>query len=224
MLRIERLGIGLIADKVRRRFWSTGRAIALVRGLPDSPGEASTADLRVELVPPERFDTLVEIVDAATGYEYLFVRSLERTRQARAGTIAVARSTSGQLLAFHLVHEAGDHAALERVAPRMYQQLPEDEVLTEGVYCLPAWRGGTVAAKMLKATGSLVAAVGKRRAWAYPDTKNVASLRMFKRAGYVPAGIERVDRYRLGRYRSTFRSLSPQGRDDWNAATADSSA
>ena len=136
----------------------------------------------------------------------------------------MARSTTGQLLAFHFVHESGDHAALERVAPRMYQQLPDDEVLTEGVYCLPAWRGGTVAARMLKATGSLVAVAGKRRAWAYLDTKNVASLRMFKRAGYVPAGTERVDRYRLGMYRSTFQSLSPQGRDDWNAATADSSA
>jgi L-amino acid N-acyltransferase YncA len=223
VLRFERLGIGLIAGKLRRRLWSTGRAIALVRDLPDSSREDSAADLRVELVPPERFDTLAEIVDAATGVEYLFVRSLERTRQAQAGTIAVARSESGQLLAFHFVHESGDRDALERVAPGMYQQLPDDEVLTEGVYCLPERRGGTVAAKMLKATGSLLAAAGKRRAWAYPDTKNLSSLRMFKRAGYVPAGDERVDRYRLGTYRSTFKSLTAQARDDWHAATADSS-
>ena len=118
------------------------------------------------------------------------------------------------------MHETHDHEALERVAAQMYPQMPRDEVLTEAVYCLPAWRGRALAPRMLQATGEIMAARGKRRAWAYVDTTNVAALRMFIRAGYSPSGEERVDRYRLGFFSTAFRALTPKTRTEWDTILA----
>ena len=104
----------------------------------------------------------------------------------------------------------------------MYPKLPTDEVLTEAVYCLPAYRGHALAPRLLQATGSIMAARGKRRAWAYLDTTNIAALRMFNRAGYHPSGEERVDRYRFGRFSTAFRPLTPKTQVEWQTTLAGS--
>lgn len=178
--------------------------------------------MRVEFLDPDLFDELPRLVEEAIGVEYLNIRPIERARRARAGTLSVARDPAGEVIAFHFVHETRDHQALEQIAPQMYPKPPLDEVLTEAVYCLPAYRGQAFAAKLLKATGAYLAASGKHRAWAYPDTTNLAALRMFNRAGYVPSGAERVDRYRLGRFSTAFRALTPTTSKEWDTAIAGS--
>jgi L-amino acid N-acyltransferase YncA len=218
--RFPELGMGVVVAKMRRRLWSTRRAIAVVRELEAAP--FTTPDgMQVEVVHPDSFDALPLLVEAASGVEYLYVRPIERTRQARAGTISVARDGSGELMAFHFIHSAGDHDALERVAPQMYPALAADEVLTEAVYCLPAFRGRDVMPALLQATGRLLATRGTRRAFAYLDVANVSSLRMFSRAGYRPSGVERVDRYRLFRFNTVFRDLTARTRASWETSTQD---
>lgn len=218
ILRIDRR---IIVRKLLRRLWSTHRAIAVVREL--EPGrDRSSSGMNVEFVRPELFDPLPRLVEQATGVEYLYVRPIERARLARAGTLSVAQNANGDLVAFHFVHESGDHEALDRVAPGMYPQMPPDEVLTEAIYCLPAFRGQAFAAKLLMATGDSLAARGKRRAWAYLDTANPPALRMFNRAGYTPSGTERVDRYRFGRFSTEFRELTPKTAEEWNEGVAGS--
>ncbi len=222
----SRRGIPLIHPrvvfaKVLRRLWSTHRAIAVVRELTPER-DPSSAGLRVEFVHPDLFEPLPRLVEEATGVEYLYVRPIERTRVARAGTVSVARDADGELMAFHFIHETGNHEALDQVAPGMYPQMPPDEVLTEAVYCLPAFRGQAIAAKLLAATGARLAARGKRRAWAYLDTSNGGALRMFNRAGYLPSGTERVDRYRFGRFSTEFRELTPKTAEEWDAEVAGS--
>ena len=78
----------------------------------------------MELIDPDAFDDLPRLVREAVGVEYLYLRPTERTRRARAGTLSVARSAGGALLTFHFVHEAGDHEALDLVAPGMYPFCP----------------------------------------------------------------------------------------------------
>ena len=100
--------------------------------------------------------------------------------------------------------------------------LPADGVLTEEVYCLPAYRGRGLAPALLQATGLMLLARGKRRAWAYLDTTNIPALRMFNRAGYLPTGEERVDRYRGGRFETLFRAATPQTLAEWEATISGS--
>jgi RimJ/RimL family protein N-acetyltransferase len=217
------LGAGLVLTKARRRLWSTRRAIAVVRDLGAGSELASPLDgLQVDLVRPEDFTVLSRLVDDAVGIEYLYVRPIERTRRVAAGTMSVARTAQGDLVAFHFVHERHNHEALDQVAPGMYPQLPGDEILTEAVYCLPDYRGRALAPSMLQATGAIMAARGMRRAWAYLDTTNIAALRMFNRAGYQPSGEERVDRYRFGRFSTEFRKLSPKTKHEWGRIIAGS--
>jgi GNAT superfamily N-acetyltransferase len=178
--------------------------------------------MRVEFVDPDLFSELPGLVDAAIGVEYLNIRPIERARRARAGTMSVARTPAGDVIAFHFVHATDDHPALETVAPKMYPKPEPDEALTEAVYCLPAYRGRAFAPRLLEATGAHLAANGKRRVWAYLDTTNLAALRMFNRAGYAPSGAERVDRYRFGRFSTVFRTLAPKTEKEWAAAIAGS--
>jgi len=217
--RVQSLGLRVVAAKVRRRLWSTRRSIAVVRQL-DVERSLPDDGMWIEFVTADSFATLSELVETALGVEYLYVRPIERTRRARAGVLSVAHHGDGRLMAFHFIHETQDYEALERVAPQMYPRMKADEVLTEAVYCLPAFRGRAVAARLLQETGARLARIGKRRAWAYLDTTNVAALRMFNRAGYAPSGEERIDRYRLGRFSTDFRDLAPATRAEWEAVIA----
>jgi RimJ/RimL family protein N-acetyltransferase len=214
--KLAQIPFALFLEKARRRVWSTRRAVAVVRdfdqGRPLRPGE-----IEIELVEPEAFAELAALVDESSGKEYLYLRPIERTRLARAGTLSVARDEGGELLAFHFIHGRDDHDALEGVAPGMYPQQLTDEVLTEAVYCVPAHRGHAIAPAMLQATGAALLERGIRRGWAYLDTTNVPALRMFARAGYVPAGTERVDRYRLGRFRTAFGPIGDRTLREWRA-------
>jgi GNAT superfamily N-acetyltransferase len=216
---VRTLDVALVMAKVRRRFWSTRTAIAVIRDLDGKPVRPASG-LQFEFIPSETFADLPRLLDASTGAEWLNVRGLERIRQAEAGAMSVARDASGNLLAFHFMHEAHDHPALEVVAPKMYPQLPPDEVLTEAVYCLPAQRGKRIAPALLSATGAYLAANGKRRVWAYLEVTNIAALRTFNRAGYSLAGEERIDRFRFGRFSTVFRRLSPGTRAEWEQALA----
>lgn len=212
---------GVVLTKLRRRLWSAHRAVAVSRDLRDKPS-LPLDDIRVEFVAPDDFGELPGLVEQATGVEYLYLRPIERARQARAGTLSVARAADGDLVAFHFVHESGDHAALDSVAPGMYPVPPDDGVLTEEVYCLPAYRGRGLAPALLQATGVMLLERGKVRAWAYLDTTVLPALRMFNRAGYRPSGQERVDRYRAGRFDTVFRDTSPQTLAEWEAAVSGS--
>ncbi|HXY17364.1 MAG TPA: GNAT family N-acetyltransferase [Gaiellaceae bacterium] len=215
-LHFWKIGPGLIAAKVRRRLWSTHVSISVVRELGQEGSSAtSSPELRVEIVDPETFTELAELVSAADGVEYLNTRPIERARQARAGHVSVGRDAAGQLIAFHMVHESHHGPLLEQVAPQMFPALGNEEILTEELYCLPAYRGRGMAPRLLQETGRIFAARGKRRARAILDTTNLAALRTFSRAGYVPSGEERVDMYRFGVWRTAFRPLTPRTRAHW---------
>ncbi len=221
--RMRDIPAGVLVAKLSRRLWSTHRAVVVSRDLRDAPS-LPLDDIRVEFVEPDAFDDLPRLVEQAAGVEYLYLRPIERARRARAGTVSVARAADGDLVAFHFVHESTNHDALDSVAPGMYPMLSADAVLTEEVYCLPAYRGRGLAPALLQTTGMMLLERGKRRALAYLDTTNIAALRMFNRAGYRPTGEERVDRYRGGRFDTLFREVAPLTLAEWEAAVGASRA
>jgi RimJ/RimL family protein N-acetyltransferase len=210
-----RIGVSVLIGKLLRRIWSTRASLSLVRELVEVPAAAGFA---LEIVPPEAFDGLTELLESSTGADYLFVRNAEHTRLGGVGTMSIARGETGQLMAFHFVYEPKDRVALDRIAPNMFPDLAGDEVLTELVYCVPAFRGRDLMSRLLQATGTTLAARGKRRAFAWVDTTNTPSLRTFAKAGYAPSGVERVDRYRFGRYSATFRPKTLTSEKRWDAA------
>ena len=218
------LSVGVVAAKLRGRLWSTRRSVAVSRDLQAAEHVLPLEGILVELVAPDEFDELSLLVQQAGGVEYLYLRTIERARLARAGALSVARTVAGELVAFHFVYESSNHDVLESVAPHMYPVLPDDSVLTEGVYCLPAYRGQGLTSALLHATGALLLERGKRRVRAYVDTSNVAALRMFNRTGYLPTGEERVVRYRVGRLSTRFRDITSLTLAEWEAAVGESHA
>jgi L-amino acid N-acyltransferase YncA len=212
-------GLGVIAAKLLRRLWSSHTSIAVTRDLAGTEGEGAGDDLRVGFEDPATFETLSRLLTETTGADYLQARAVERTREARAGSLSVARNAAGDVVAFMFVHEPKDHAALEGIAPGMYPRLQEGDVLTRTVFCLPEWRGRGYEPRLLVATGALLAGQGNRRAIAYLDTTNATDMRTFQAAGYTPSGQERVDSYRLGRYSNAFRPVTAASRAAWDSAT-----
>lgn len=212
-------GLGVIAAKLQRRLWSSHTTIAVARDLAGAEGEGAGDDLRVAFEDPATFETLPRLLTETTGADYLQARAIERTREARAGALSVARNAAGDVVAFMFVHEPKDHDALEQVAPGMYPPLQKGEVLTRTVFGLPEWRDRGYESRLLVATAALLAAQGNQRACAYLDTTNAADMRIFQAAGYTPSGQERVDSYRLARYSNAFRPVTAASRAAWDSAT-----
>jgi GNAT superfamily N-acetyltransferase len=212
-------GVGVIVAKLQRRLWSSHTTIGVARDLTGADGVGADDDLRVAFEDPATFETLPRLLTETTGADYLQARAVERTREARAGSLSVARHAAGDVVAFMFVHEPKDHAALEGIAPGMYPRLQEGEVLTRTVFTLPEWRGRGYESRLLVATASLLAGQGNHRALAYLDTTNVTDMRIFGAAGYTPSGQERVDSYRLGRYGNAFRPVTAPSRAAWDSAT-----
>jgi L-amino acid N-acyltransferase YncA len=215
-----RLGPSGTLAKLRKRAWSEQVSIGLAcnparrrsvapRGLP----------LRIEVVDPCELGELGALLARTSGPEYAFLRAIERTRRARAGDLVVARTPGGRLAAVHFVHDERRRAALERVAPGMYPPMAADEVLTEGVWCRPELRGLGVVPTMLYASLGRLAELGVRRALAIIDLANTRSLRAFRRVGFEPSGVVRLDRRRLGRWRIDFGALDEETRARWHTAT-----
>jgi RimJ/RimL family protein N-acetyltransferase len=128
---------------------------------------------------------------------------MERTRLARAGELVLGK-VENEVVAAHFVHRFDDYERLESVARGLYPRLPPDGVLTEAVYVVPAWRGRSIAPRLLSATCRRLASEDVRCALAYIDVTNRSSLRAFREAGYDRTDEMRLDRYFLGTRRSRF--------------------
>jgi L-amino acid N-acyltransferase YncA len=217
---LRRIGREPFAAKARQRLWSTRYALGIVCDLGEErPRAGSDVELEVTVEPAHAFTEAAVLLEQSSGFEYLFLRGLERTRLAEAGELVVARTPDGRPAAFHFVHHERHRARLERVARGLYPQLGPDEALTEAVYCIPELRGRHVASAMLTATLDRLAQDGIARAYAYIDVENRASLRAFHRAGFRPTDAMRIDRYRLGRLSSTFAPAHPDVVATWTRAT-----
>ncbi len=182
--------------------------MADLRAVPDlSPGE-----LTIVVVAPQDSDPLTDVLDQIDDRDYLFVRAMERTRRAHAGELVLGR-VENEVVAAHFVHRVDDYERLACVAPGLYPRLPEDAVLTEAVYVTPAWRGHSVAPRLLTASCRRLGSEGARYALAYIDVTNRSSLRAFRAAGYDRTDEMRLDRYLLGKRRSRFVAADePAGR------------
>jgi L-amino acid N-acyltransferase YncA len=215
-----RLGPSGVVTKLRKRAWSEQVSIGVAC---DPERRRSLAprglSLRTEVIDPSELGELGALLARTSGPEYAFLRAIERTRRARAGDLVVARTSGGRLAAVHFVHDERRRAALERVAPGMYPPMAADEVLTEGVWCRPELRGQGVVPAMLDASLGRLAERGVRRALAIIDLANTRSLRAFRRVGFEPSGVVRLDRRRLGQWRIDFEALDEKTRARWRAAT-----
>jgi ribosomal protein S18 acetylase RimI-like enzyme len=178
--------------------------------------ELSPGELTVVAVAPTESEPLTEVLQQLDDRDYLFVRALERTRRARAGELVLG-TIGDAVVAAHFVHRFGDHDLLDTVAPGLYPRLPRHEALTEAVYVAPAWRGRSIAPRMLSATCRRLGAEGAAHAVAYIDVTNRSSLRAFRAAGYDRADQMRVDRFLLGRRHSRFCAADAEARRLWAA-------
>ena len=207
-----------VIAKARERGWSTRQSLLVARavaGLPPEP--AQTPELVVSFLDPAAFPALPCALPDARDRDRLGLAALERTRAQGAGELVVAHH-DGEIAAIHFIHTAAHWERLERVAPRLYEPLQEDEALTEGVFVFPAFRGRGIAPQMLRASGSELGRRGFRRCLAVIDLGNAPSLRAFFTAGYDAEPIMRLDSYRLGRRTSHFVAAGGDARRRYDEA------
>lgn len=202
-------------SKVQARLYSNLLAIEIAA---ETAG-ASPIDPGIEVVVRrESSANLLDIANTlrhARGEDFLFLRGLERMRQCDPGHAYVARLPDGEIVASLFAHDRAARDRLERMTPGIYAPIAADEVLTEGVYCWPRFRRLGVPSHLLTTTLKLLADSGVARALAVIETSNVASLRAFARAGYVPTGVVRYGAYRLNRWRTTFVEDLPAAQRLW---------
>lgn len=213
---MRRVSAQTVASKLRKRARSTTRALRVICDLKTAP-EISPDALAVVAVAPDHSDPLTDMLHQLDDRDYLFVRAMERTRLARAGELVLGR-IEDEIVAAHFVHRSDDYERLESVAHRMYPHLSPDEVLTEAVYVVPAWRGHWIAPRMLSATCGRLGSEGARCALAYIDVTNRPSLRAFRKAGYDRTDEMRLDRYLLGTRRSRFVAADELAGRLWGAS------
>lgn len=212
---LPRLTPETLLRKTRQRLYSDRYSIGLAVAI-GAHETAEQADVAVvSVVEPLSFPELASLTRDASDADYLFLRAMERTRVAAAGNLVVARAADGTFAGAHFVHPPSRQRALAAVAPGLYPPLDPGDVLTEALYTAPAFRGRGVAAAMLSSTLDLLRATPARRALAYVDVENCASLRAFHRVGFRPTGDMRVDRFRLGRFESEFRPLDRAIEQKW---------
>lgn len=212
-----------ILRKLRSRVWSTRRSVMLVLDLPPAPAGPASRDLSVAFADPATVPELTALLPETTGRDLLTLAAIERTRAAAAGELAIARH-GDTLAGLHFIHTAAHQDRLERVAPGLYRPLEEDEVLTEAIFVVPAFRGRGVASAMLQTAARELAQRGYRRALAVIDVGNPSSLRAFAGAGFRPGPTMRVDRLRFGRRTSRFVAIANDTRRRYDVAVGGTGA
>jgi hypothetical protein len=217
----RRLGPRLVADKVRRRVWSTTLAVVVAAPTADARRVEALIPVTFETVPPSSFDALARSAATARGEDFLSLRALEVMRAADGGEIVFARAPGGEVAASLFVQDRATRDRLDGSFSGIYPPIADDEALTEGVYSWPAYRRRRVVGALLGHTLGLLAERGTRRALAVIAASNVASLRAFANAGYAPTGTVRIGRYRFNRWSASFAEDPVRADAVWRRATSE---
>lgn len=190
--------------KVRSRIYSNRLALMIAADPRRARPVEAEMEVGVRREPSSGLHEIEATLRDARGEDLLFLRGLERMRQRDPGAAYVARLPDGELAASLFVHDVPARDRLEQAAPGIYPPIAHDDVLTEGMYCWPRFRGLGIPAHLLARTLQLLAADGIRHALAVVETSNPPSLRAFARAGYAPNGVIRRGTYRLNHWQSAF--------------------
>jgi RimJ/RimL family protein N-acetyltransferase len=202
--------------KVRARIYSNRLALMIGTDPRRAPAVDPMIDVVVRREPSSGLREIEDTLRQASGGDLLFLRGLERMRLRDPGDAYVARLPDGEIAASIFVHDVPARDRLERAAPGIYPPIADDEVLTEGMYCWPRFRGLGIPAHLISRTLQFLAPMGIARALAVVETSNPPSLRAFARAGYEPNGVIRRGTYRLNRWQSTFEEDAALAERMWN--------
>lgn len=143
---------------------------------------------------------------SARGGDLLYLEGLARLFRHCVGDVIVARTPAGVVVGVGLISCPDRREGLDAAAPGLYRPLPPDACWTEAHYVVPEHRNRRALAAIISEEHAALRQRGVQRAFAMIDSKNVASLRAFARAGYQLSGLIRRDRWRLNRCSSPSQS------------------
>jgi RimJ/RimL family protein N-acetyltransferase len=216
--RVRRIGILVIAEKVRFRAWSTRVAVVVSSSTEPRPSTPARLPLTFAVVPSETIDAREFDLPVRRSADVLYIEGMLRMYRLAPGDAMVARTTDGKLAGVGLMSYADRHDRLEVAAAGLYYRLPPHECWTEAHYVLPEFRNQGVIAAVLAAERDHLRARGVRTAMAVIHSGNARSLHAFARAGYTPTGVVRLDRYRFGRFATRFTRMDERTREQWRQA------
>lgn len=202
---------GDLEKMIRRKLWSTGRALGLGRDLT-VPFEAPEAKIpiNVRLIEPDDVRMLLDADEPGISEEERWDR-LIRVHLLDAGfsTCYVAATEDGRATYIQWLISSDENDLLESTFRGGFPRLEPNQVLMEGAYTVGDFRGQRIMPAAMAQIADRAAELGAIDALTFVDDDNVPSLKGCKRAGFWPV-MERVMAHRLGRRTVTFSQL-PSG-------------
>ncbi|MBV9279937.1 MAG: hypothetical protein JOZ41_07640 [Chloroflexi bacterium] len=197
-----------MAGLLRRRAYSDSYFLVLRCDLA-VPCEIPPTAVPVTVRPLRPADTAILLDPKRPGVDAKGVSDrLHQRRLLEVGlaTCYVAQTADGHPCYMTWLVPPEENATIRAYFDDAVLPLGAGEMLMEGVFTLEAYRRRRVMEAAGVQIRALAAEAGARWIVAYVDRENVASLRGFRRNGYVPALVRR-ERWRLFRRRVTFGPL-----------------
>jgi len=214
---------GLVLRRLAGRMW--GRRIFYelrcdLRQLPDVP----SARLPVRMRPgAHKLASALENAREARGGDYLQARFLRRLLAGGAREPFLAQNEGGIAIYCQWLIRPRDHEQLAHVFPGRYHKPAPGEVLLEGAFTFPRFRGSGVMADGMGQLLRIARLEGYSFATTFTAADNPASLRGCGKVGFGPHRAYMAT-YRLGRrrqialdsdiaWRPWERAIAPRGSD-----------
>ena len=230
----RRVGVMLArADERARVAWRLGPVDAVRAAVRAGRNTRRQIGLVLEVnglwTPPPLAATPLEPTDALgfDAFEQLLPKTpptalLELLWYARlaaegAETLLVARDCEGRpTFSTWLLDAAGQERHGDRFGEAFHRLRP-DELLLEGIFVFPPFRGRGLAAAGIAAACAWAGERGATRVWSYPYLDNHAILPPLARCGFEPSHV-RVEVSSLGQVRAAQELLAPHDLVIWSRA------
>jgi hypothetical protein len=205
--------------RLRRRLWSDYVFVGLTSDLSAPLVKRSELPIEMRPVDPASFRGFRDEFGRASPRDALEAFGRQQMCDAGVETLYVAIAGDGRPIYAQWCITPSARAALARLCPGYYPPLRDGEVLLEGAYTFTAFRGMRAMADGMSQLVCGARQAGARAALTYVNIDNVPSLRGCAACGFRADHV-RIDKWRLGRRRSSSAPLRRATADRFALATA----
>lgn len=200
--------IGTALHLLRQQLWSDQEAYGLRRDLtaPFTPPNAKLPVTGVRPLHPDDVTALLDVGAQPSAADVEGVRTQQRLIDANIATCYVAVTDLGQPCYMQWLIAPGENAKVHRFFHGLFAPLAPDEVLLEGAYVPPRFRGQRINSRAMAVLAERGADLGARWAITFIGVDNIPSIRGAKGAGFEPF-LLRHERWRFFRRGITFAPL-----------------
>ncbi len=182
----KRGGVGTLLRQFRERVYGNTTYVWLVKELRAGDAPPPYIPYSLREAEPGAFRYLLDGINGEASRDaYEMLRRLSYHSRGFAPCY-LAFTPEGEVCHFSWLLSARSNKLIRTNYPAGMRELKDDEVLQENSFTFPRFRGKGVMTAVTLALAEMARKQGFRRVLAYVDRHNVASLKAFRRAGFMP--------------------------------------